>query len=580
MLNSLWILIILMLAAAFPPLTHAADGGAAIDWFGLILGLFGGLALFLAGLDQLSEGLKKLAGNSLKIMLSKLTTNRIMGSVTGAAVTGLLNSSSVTTVLVVSFVTAGVMSLQQSVSVIMGANIGSTVTAQILAFNVSRYALLPVVIGFFMMFTAKRSTIRNWGMMIMGLGMVFFGMSMMGDAMYPLRGFQPFLDMLQKMENPLLGILAGAVFTGLVQSSAATVGIAIAMAAGGLLSLEAGIALALGANIGTCVTALMAAIGKPPEAVRVAIVHVAFNVIGVLLWLPFISELASLAQALSPASQDIANAAGIASQVPRQIANANTIFNVFNTLLFLPFTAFFAQLARRVIKDRPTPEKAIEPIFLDDSLLEVTALALDAVRKELGRAAGIVLEMMDRFHDSFAKNDFEALQNLVNENEQINILGQAITEYLAKIRSVALSEKESLEHQCLMTSAITLENMADVIINDMLDIAGRARSLNYQRSEESKEMLRNIYRQVREAIALLIPILEKKDLDSAEKIMAMKPVILEMQKAFIHRKSERLGSTTPDALKYARIEVSALDKLQRMYSLSKRVANVHLHEVA
>ena len=205
-------------------------------------------------------------------MLSKLTTNRIMGSITGAAVTGLLNSSSVTTVLVVSFVTAGVMSLQQSISVIMGANIGSTVTAQILAFNVSRYALLPVIIGFFMMFMAKRSTIRNWGMMIMGLGMVFFGMSMMGDAMYPLRGFQPFLDMLQKMENPLLGILAGAVFTGLVQSSAATVGIAIAMAAGGLLSLEAGIGLALGANIGTCVTALMAAIGKPPEAVRVAMV--------------------------------------------------------------------------------------------------------------------------------------------------------------------------------------------------------------------------------------------------------------------------------------------------------------------
>ena len=579
MINYLWILIVMMLVAVFPPLTHAADG-EAIDWFGLILGLFGGLALFLAGLDQLSEGLKKLAGNTLKTMLSKLTTNRIMGSVTGAAVTGLLNSSSVTTVLVVSFVTAGVMSLQQSVSVIMGANIGSTVTAQILAFNVSRYALLPVVIGFFMMFTAKRSTIRNWGMMVMGLGMVFFGMSMMGDAMYPLRGFQPFLDMLQKMENPLLGILAGAVFTGLVQSSAATVGIAIAMAAGGLLSLEAGIALALGANIGTCVTALMAAIGKPPEAVRVAMVHVAFNVIGVLIWLPFISQLASLAQALSPVSQELANAAGIASQVPRQIANANTIFNVLNTLLFLPFCAFFALLARWVIKDRPTPEKVIKPMFLDDPLLDVTALALDAVRKELGRAAGIVLEMMDRFHESFAKNDFEALQNLVNENEKNDILGHAIIEYLGKIRSVALSEKESLEHQCLMTSAITLESMADVIKNDMIGIADRARNLNYQRSEESKEMLRNIYRQVRKAVALLTPILEKKDLDSAEKLMAMKPVILEMQKAFIHRKSERLASTTPDALKYARIEVSALDKLQRMYSLCKRVANIHLLEVA
>ncbi len=579
MMNFFWIWIVLIYVIFIPPQAHAADA-ATIDWFGLILGLFGGLALFLAGLDQLSEGLKKLAGNTLKTMLSKLTVNRIMGSFTGAAVTGLLNSSSVTTVLVVSFVTAGVMSLQQSVSVIMGANIGSTVTAQLLAFNVSRYALLPVIVGFFMLFTGKRSVIKNWGMMIMGLGLVFFGMSMMGDAMYPLRSFQPFLDMLQKMENPVLGILAGAVFTGLVQSSAATVGIAIAMAAGGLLSLEAGIALALGANIGTCVTALLAALGKPPEAVRVAVVHIAFNVIGVLIWLPFISHLASLAQTLSPGGPDLAGAAGIASLVPRQIANANTIFNVFNTLLFLPFTAFFAMLAKRVIKDRPEPEKSIKPRFLDDSLLDLSALALDAVRKELGRVAGIVLEMMDRFDDAFTKNDFEALHKLKSEDNKIHILGHAVTEYLGKIRSVALSEKESQEHQCLMTCAITLENMAEIIETDLIDIADRSRLLNYQRSEKTKEMLRNIYNEVRKAVALLTPILDSKDLDSAEKVMAFKPVILELQKTFINRKSERLGSTTPDALKYARIEVSAADKLQRLYSLCKRVANAHIDEFA
>jgi phosphate:Na+ symporter len=574
---SITVMLVLMLAHLNTSLAYAADDSVTIDWFALILGLFGGLALFLAGLEQLSDGLKKLAGNALKNMLSKLTVNRIMGSITGAFITGILNSSSITTVLAVSFVTAGVMTLQQSVSVIMGANIGSTVTAQLLAFNVSRYALLPVIIGFFMLFTAKQSTIRNLGMMVMGLGLVFFGMSMMGDAMYPLRSFQPFLDMLQKMENPLLGIVAGTVFTGLVQSSAATVGIAIAMAGGGLLSLEAGIALALGANIGTCVTALMAAIGKPVEAVRVAMVHVAFNVIGVLLWLPFISDLAGLAQAVSPGSPGIADAAGLASQVPRQIANANTIFNVLNTCIFLPFTGFFALLAKWMIKDRPEPEKAIQPMFLDDSLLEVTALALDAVRKELGRTAEILLEMMNRFDESFAKNDFNALHKLVNEYDKINILETASTEYLGKIRTGALSEKESMEHQSLMTCAITLGNMAEVIEIDLIDIAEKAKLLDYQRSEKSREMLRNIYRIVRQSVTLLTPILVDKDLDSAQKVMAFKPVILEMQKAFIQRKSERLGSTTPDALKYTRIEVSAADKLQRIYSLCKRVANIHIY---
>lgn len=558
-------------------LVYAAEDSLSIDWFALILGLFGGLALFLAGLEQLSDGLKKLAGNALKTMLSKLTANRIMGSITGAFITGILNSSSITTVLVVSFVTAGVMTLQQSVSVIMGANIGSTVTAQLLAFNVSRYALLPVIFGFFMLFTAKQSTIRNWGMMIMGLGLVFFGMSMMGDAMYPLRSFQPFLDMLQKMENPFLGIVAGTVFTGLVQSSAATVGIAIAMAAGGLLSLEAGIALALGANIGTCVTALMAAIGKPVEAVRVAMVHVAFNVIGVLLWLPFISNLAGLAQALSPGSPGIAETAGLASQVPRQIANANTIFNVINTCIFLPFTAFFALLAKWVIKDQPEPVKSIQPMFLDDSLLEVTTLALDAVRRELGRTAGIILEMMNRFEESFAKNDVNALRKLVDEHQKIAILEKAATAYLGKIRTGVLSETESMEHQSLMTCAITLENMAEVIKVDLIDLTQKAQNLNYQRSEKSREMLGDIYSIVCQAVTLLIPILVEKDLDSAHKILAFKPVILEKQKAFIQRKSERLGSAETDALKYARIEVSAADKLQRLYSLCKRVANAHIY---
>ncbi len=246
---------IMLLAVAFTVVAAGSDPvPESPDWLQLGLGLFGGLALFLAGLQQLSEGMTKAAGQALKQVLGKLTKNRFTGALTGALVTGILNSSTVTTLLVVGFVSGGMMTLAQSVGVIMGANVGSTVTAQLLAFDLSAYSLGPVAIGFFMLFTAKQEKIKYYGMMIMGLGLVFYGMGLISTAMTPLRDFEPFLEILKGLERPIAGILAGAVFTAVVQSSAATVGIAIAMASEGLLSLPAGIALALGANIGSALT--------------------------------------------------------------------------------------------------------------------------------------------------------------------------------------------------------------------------------------------------------------------------------------------------------------------------------------
>ncbi|MCP3866488.1 MAG: Na/Pi cotransporter family protein, partial [Gammaproteobacteria bacterium] len=241
--------VLLLLAVGFIAFADEAKAAAnSPDWLQLTLGLFGGLALFLGGLQLLSEGMKKAAGQAMKKVLGTLTTNRFMGAITGAFVTGILNSSTVTTLLVVGFIGGGMMTLAQSVGVIMGANIGSTVTAQLLAFNLSAYSLGPVAVGFFMFFSAKREKVKYYGMMIMGIGLVFYGMGLMSSAMTPLRTFEPFLDILKGLENPAAGILAGAVFTAIVQSSAATVGIAIAMASEGLLALPAGIALALGAN--------------------------------------------------------------------------------------------------------------------------------------------------------------------------------------------------------------------------------------------------------------------------------------------------------------------------------------------
>ncbi|MBA1444494.1 MAG: Na/Pi cotransporter family protein [Chromatiales bacterium] len=321
------------LAAAFMvyPVFAAAGAESDMNWGTMGMKLFGGLALFLFGMEQMSEALKAVAGERLKLILAKLTTNRFMGATTGAFVTAIIQSSSVTTVLVVGFITAGLMSMSQSVGVIMGANIGTTITAQIVAFKVTKAALLMVGVGFSMLFISKQDKIKQYGTMLMGLGLVFFGMSVMSDAMQPLRTYQPFLDLMIQMENPLVGILVAAAFTGLIQSSSATTGIVIVMASQGFITLPAGIALAFGANIGTCITAMLASIGKPREAVRAAVVHVLFNIAGVLIWVLFIDHLANWVTALSPVHPELSGVDRLGAETPRQIANAHTIFNIANT---------------------------------------------------------------------------------------------------------------------------------------------------------------------------------------------------------------------------------------------------------
>jgi len=549
---------------------------AVIDWLQLGMGLFGGLALFLAGLDMLSDGLKKAAGETLKVLLSKLTSNRFMGAVTGAFVTGVLNSSSVTTVLVVSFITAGVMSLSQSVGVIMGANIGSTVTAQLLAFNLSAYALLPIAIGFFMTFTGKREKVKYYGMMLMGLGLVFFGMGIMSEAMKPLRSYEPFIEFLKSMENPIIGVLAGAIFTGLVQSSAATVGIAIAMASEGLLSLPAGIALALGANIGTCVTVMLAALGKPVEAVRAAIVHVMFNVLGVLLWIMFIPQLANIATMISPAVTELEGVVQ-ASAIPRQIANANTLFNVINTLLFIGFTGFFARLAIRLAPTPPEKKDVIvEAKFLYDDAVETPTLALEQTRMELGHMGGYILTMLHEIRPAIINRNRQQIDEIVLTDNKVNILESLILQYLGKTRKQELTDKESLDHQALMTATVNLENLADVIKGDIAEIALYFIDHNYRSSERTREMFQNFYQEVCQSAENAITAISKNDQQAAEQVINKKADMKHYADQILSRKSSHLGNEDENYLKMARMEISLMEKLYRIYTISKRVARAVL----
>ena len=295
-LLSISVLAVLVSGPAF----SAGDVEPGMDWWTMGMTLLGGLALFLFGMEQMAGSLKAVAGDSMKRVLAALTKSRLMGLITGAFVTAIIQSSSVTTVMLVGFVTANLMSLSQAIGIILGADIGTTITAQIVAFKVTKYALVLIAVGFFLIFTGKKERTKQYGQLIMGLGLIFFGMGMMSEAMAPLRTYTPFIELMQNVSNPLIGILVATLFTGLIQSSSATMGVIIALALQGLVSLEAGIALALGANIGTCVTAGLAAIGKPREAIRVAVAHVAFKIVGVLLIVWFIPPFAELVRYISP----------------------------------------------------------------------------------------------------------------------------------------------------------------------------------------------------------------------------------------------------------------------------------------
>jgi phosphate:Na+ symporter len=563
----------LLLGLLTLPVLAADSAGQDIDWFKLGMGLLGGLAMFLFGMEQMSEGLKAAAGDKLRDVLSRLTRNRVMGAVTGAFVTAVLNSSSVTTVLVVGFISAGFMTLVQSVGVIMGANIGSTFTAQIVAFNVTQYALVMVAIGFFMLFTAKQDKTRYYGAMLMGLGLVFYGMGVMGEAMTPLRSYQPFLDLMIRMENPLLGILVGAVFTGLVQSSAATTGIAIVMATEGLISLPAGIALAFGANIGTCVTAILAALGKPVEALRAATVHIIFNIAGVLLWVMFIPQLADFVAAISPASPELAGKARMAAEVPRQIANAHTVFNVANTLLFLGFTTYFARLAERLVPDRPEPEKIIiRPRYLDAELIEMPAMALEGVRLELGHMGEIITGMFATLRSAFAERDRATCERVLKMDDQVDILHEAILEYLSEIRQQPLTDRQSMEFQALMSATINLESLADVIETELVDIAEKFIDQEGEPSEATQLLLRDLADKVSQAIEDVIRSVRENDEKAAENVIAVKDEIRRIAEEFLVHQSQRMGVKEDRHLALVRLELELLDKLRQMYTLTKRIA--------
>jgi len=556
------------------PAMAAGDSGESLKVGQMMMQLFGGLALFLFGMEQMAEALKAVAGERMKSILAKLTTNRYMGAVTGAFVTAIIQSSSVTTVLVVGFITAGLMSLSQSVGVIMGANIGTTITAQIVAFKVTKYALLMIAGGFGMLFFSKKESIKHYGAMLMGLGMIFFGMGVMSDAMKPLRSFQPFLDLMITMENPFVGVLVAAAFTGLIQSSSATTGIVIVMASQGFITLPAGIALAFGANIGTCVTALLASIGKTREAFRAAVVHVLFNVAGVLVWFLFIDQLAEFVTGFSPSHPELSGTERLAAETPRQIANAHTVFNISNTLIFIWFTGQIARLVEWMVPDKPLDEEGaiVQAKYLDDELLIAPSLSLERVRLEIRHMGAEVREMLDRIMPAIMDGDRTALAEIREMDERVDSLQAYILTYLGKISRLELTESQNKEFMDLMEAVNNLENIGDIIETNLVDLGQSRIDQQVSISEPTQEVLNGFHQIVKNAVDAAIRAVGENDVGAAASVTKMKDEITVIVNSTAAHQAQRLVADEPNRIEAYTIEMDIAEKLQRIYYFAKKMA--------
>jgi len=438
----------------------------------LIFGLIGGLGLFLFGMKIMSEGLQKVAGDRMRQILAALTNNRVVGTMVGIAVTAIIQSSSATTVMVVGFVNAGLMSLVQSIGVVLGANIGTTVTAQLIAFKITKFALPAIGIGAAFKLFSKNKKSSYLGEILLGFGLLFYGLEIMTDTFKPLRASAEFVDMFATVgDNHLLGVLIGTILTMVVQSSSATMGITIALASSGVLTFEASIALILGENIGTTITANLAAIGTNLAARRTALAHFLFNFIGVCYMLVFFTFFLKFISSITPGDADfviqtqeqaarLGGAIGDKPFIARHIANTHTMFNIINTIIFLPMVGLLAKLSTVLIRGRDE-EIEFHLKYLDNRVLNTPPIALAQARSETRRMARIAQEMVVETLQFLQDNDVKRIPGLQKKEDLTDVLQKEITDFLVALSQASITEDTSHEVASMMHMVNDLERVGD-----------------------------------------------------------------------------------------------------------------------
>lgn len=449
-----------------------------------IFSMLGGLALFLYGMTMMSNGLELAAGNKMKSILEKLTSNRFLGVGVGALITALIQSSSATTVMVVGFVNSGLMKLENAVWVIMGANIGTTITGQLIAIDITALAPVIAFIGVALIAFFKSKKLDAFGGIIAGLGILFMGMEMMSSAMAPLRTMPEFVGLITKFENPLIGILVGALFTAIIQSSSASVGILQALAISGVITLPSAIYVLFGQNIGTCITAVLASIGTGRNAKRTTILHLSFNIIGTIIFviISMVTPFASFMQSLTP------------TNVAAQIANVHTVFNVVTTIVLLPFGNQLVKLSYKILpekeglEDRMTLKFLDFDIFTNDYHIGTSAIANTQLFNESQNMLTVATENVRRSFDLMTSFDEKRYSKLMKNEEYINYLNKEIVDFTTMAISAEFPIEGSQDIGVFLKVVADIERIGDHAVN----IAERARKLYEDKEHFSHQAMEEI----------------------------------------------------------------------------------------
>lgn len=545
-------------------------------WYGLIV-LAGGLGVFLFGLLLMSEGLQLAAGDKLRKMLETLTKNRFRGVAVGTAVTALIQSSSATTVMLVGLVNAGLMTFTSSVGVIFGANIGTTVTAQIVAFDVKWLPFVCLGIGFLLYMTGNRRITKYSGQVILGFGLLFLGMELMKGAMAPLKHSGTFEHWLNSYgTNWILGLLLGIVITSLVQSSSATTAMIIAMGAAGALNaggadpLRVAFPIILGCNIGTCITAWIASLGTSLPAKRVAVAHYLFNIIGTLIFLPLITVFPSLVRWVTRIT------GGGTNDIARQIAWMHTLFNVFMTLILLPFINQFVKLVKAIKRGKePMPER--DPLFLDPRIFHNPSLALQMARKEITRMATITMEMLRESISFMKRLEKSGRRQLLEKENIVDGLAHSITEYLVKLSQEPLSDEQSESLVGMMHAVNDIERIGDHAENIMYLAANKMEnSLNFTPTAESE--LSDISGTVFDMYGGIIDAFSREDPEKARRYQNLEHVVDQKASRYRRNHLQRLNRGECDG-QAGVIFLDTLSNLERVGDLANNVGHVTTGEL-
>jgi phosphate:Na+ symporter len=549
---------------------EVAETAADPSWAMVGLGLAGGVALLLFGLDQLATTLREVAGDRLRTLLGRVTSNRWLGVFVGATATAVVQSSSATTVLVVGFVAAGLMSLVGSLGVILGSNVGTTITAQIVAFDVVDWALAIVAVGFLMMMVTRGDRARGWGKALLSLGLVFLGMGAMGNSMEPVRQQPEVADFLARLSNPVLGALAGAALTAIVQSSSAVTVLAIVLASQGILNLESGIAVVIGANIGSSVTAVIASAGRPADAKRAALAHVIFNVAAGVVWLALLGPLASMAAAVSPTYPSLSGAERLAAEVPRQLANAHTLFNVATVAVFVWLLDPLARLLHRLVperKDRPISD----PLYLDPKLIATPAIALSAATQETARLGGLVADMVRRSSEAVLEGPRSELQRLQDADSDVDTLYDHIIRYLAELSEQSLPDEDGRRFLALLDSCNALESIADLVETNLVRHGMRRLDAGVEPSESTRQLLISAFEVVTENLEQAVNAMVDGHDEDLTRVLERQEDLRTQLADLRARLAHRLSAQRRDRRIMYAIEDDVIDILKQVAYLTQRI---------